>query len=282
MLRREDIRIRDPFVLTDIEKKLYYVYGTTELDNAYGTGAKFSVYVTKDLELFEGPFTVFDGKEQEFWGTKDFWAAEVHKYNGAYYLFGSFKADHRGRATQILESKTPLGPFRPISEKPQTPQNWECLDGTLWVENGVPYMVFCHEWVQCGDGEICAVELSQDLKSAVGEPFLLFKASDNKSVTSIVDGEIKMVTDGPFLFEEDGKVNMIWSSFVKGKYVVLKAVAHNLKGPWKHLDSQFSFDGGHAMIFTAFDGKHYFSLHSPNTLPYERMMFIEYSKALRN
>jgi hypothetical protein len=26
------------------------------------------------------------------------------------------------------------------------------LDGTLWVEDGVPYMIFCHEWIQITDG----------------------------------------------------------------------------------------------------------------------------------
>ena len=47
-----------------------------------------------------------------------------------------------------------------------------------FFENGVPYMIFCHEWVQVSDGEMCIVRLSDDLKRTVGEPKLLFKASD--------------------------------------------------------------------------------------------------------
>ena len=32
MLKREEIRIRDPFIFTDTENKCYYMYGTTDLD----------------------------------------------------------------------------------------------------------------------------------------------------------------------------------------------------------------------------------------------------------
>ena len=278
MLKREDIRIRDPFVLADNEKKVYYIYGTTELKDGLNAGNKFSVYVSKDLENFEGPFTVFDGGEIGFWATKDYWAAEVHKYNGKYYLFGSFKAENHVRASQILVSDSPLGKFIPISKNPQTVDGWECLDGTLYVEDGEPYLVFCHEWTQCDIGEIWAVKLTQDLKKQDGEPFMLFKASDNKEVTSFDKNKVKMVTDGPFLFNEDGKVKMIWSSSANGRYLVLEAVADNLKSKWKHLSSRFDFDGGHAMIFTAFDGKKYFSLHAPNVPPKERMKFVEYKE----
>ena len=78
MLKKEDIRIRDPFVLTDKEKRLYYVYGTTELKERLSAGNKFSVYISADLEYFNGPYTVFDGDKAKFWGDRDFWAAEVH------------------------------------------------------------------------------------------------------------------------------------------------------------------------------------------------------------
>ena len=81
MLKREDIRIRDPFILT--ENGMYYMYGTTCVNG----GNTFSVYVSKDLENFEGPFIVFDGSKENFWADLDYWAAEVWKYNGKFYLF---------------------------------------------------------------------------------------------------------------------------------------------------------------------------------------------------
>lgn len=278
-MKRDEIRIRDPYVFTDGESKTYYMYGTTDF-TPRGAGNKFSVYVSKDLENFDGPFSVFDGEKSGFWATRNYWAAEVYRIGRKYYLFGSFKAEGCARATQILVSDSPLGAFRPVSEKPQTPEGWECLDGTLYTENGTPYLVFCHEWLQCGIGEIWAVELNGDLSAAQGEPFLLFRASDNPEVGSIKlkTGEEGMVTDGPFLFKEKGKIKMIWSSFCNGRYVVLEAVAESIRGKWTHLKSRFSFDGGHAMVFSDLSGKRYFALHAPNTSPDERAVFIPYDE----
>ena len=81
MLKREEIRIRDPFILTDRENGCYYMYGTTALES--GTLAAkdtFSVYKTFDLENFEEPKVIFNGSEIGFWADRDFWAPEVHKY----------------------------------------------------------------------------------------------------------------------------------------------------------------------------------------------------------
>lgn len=276
MLKREDIRIRDPFILTENGK--YYMYGTTNLGKGLDAKDKFSVYFSTDLENFEGPFLIFDGEKEDFWADCDYWAAEVWKYDGKFYLFGSFKSETHCRATQILVSESPLGPFKVLSEEARTPREWECLDGTLWVEDGIPYMVFCHEWLQCEDGEIVAVQLKPDLSGIVGEPFMLFKASDNPYVESFSGpaGAHCRVTDGPFLYRENGRLNMIWSSFSGDKYAVLEASAESLRGKWNHYKSRFSFDGGHAMIFTDLKGKKYFSLHHPNVPPCERPVFIPY------
>ena len=278
MIKREDIRIRDPFIITDKENGCYYMYGTTALEyGGYDTKTTFSVYKTYDLENFEEPKVIFDGSKIGFWGTKNYWAPEVHKYNGKYYLFGSFKADDACRATQILVSDTPDGTFVPVSNAPATPKNWECLDGTLYIEDGIPYIVFCHEWLQVKDGEIWAQQLSEDLSKTVGEPFMLFKASDAPGVSEIgKEGSGNYVTDGPFFYREDGKIKMIWSSFYYGRYVVLSAELDSIKGTITHKGSQFDFDGGHAMIFNTLDGQRMMSLHAPNTTNYERAQFFKF------
>jgi hypothetical protein len=123
--------------------------------------------------------------------------------------------------------------------------------------------------------------LSDDLSSAVGEPTILFKASDNPFVVGFnpvntEDGG-NYVTDGPFLFTEDGKIKMIWSSFGKSGYMVLEASADELLGKWEHHGSKFDFDGGHAMLFHTLEGKRKISLHHPNT-PWgsERPVFLDY------
>ena len=272
--KREEIRIRDPFILTDHENGCYYMYGTTALESgSLRAGCTFSVYKSYDLEEFEGPKIIFDGGKAGFWADRDFWAPEVHKWGGRYYLFGSCKAEGKCRATQILVCDTPDGEYLPISDKPITPKEWECLDGTLYVEDGTPYIVFCHEWVQIGDGEIWAMELSPDLAHAAGEPFILFRASDNPNVSELEQGSGNYVTDGPFLYREGGRLRMIWSSFYKGRYLVLDAESDSIRGKWVHRGSRFDFDGGHAMIFTTLEGKRMIALHAPNKPGLERAAF---------
>ena len=192
-------------------------------------------------------------------------------------MFATFtRKSNKLRGTYILKADNPLGPFEPHSNGVVTPEDWECLDGTFFVENGKPYMVFCHEWVQIKNGEIWAIPLKDDLSAADGEPTLLFRASDNPDVSELQSGKGTYVTDGPFLWNEDGKVKMIWSSFYKGRYLVLEAEADSLLGEWKHGGSKFDFDGGHAMIFYTLSGERMISLHSPNTNNLERAHFIKY------
>ena len=276
MKKRAELRIRDPFILTDNENKCYYMYGTTALEEeslaAYNT---FTVYKSYDLETFDDGKIVVDGTKLGFWADKDFWAPEVHKYNGRYYLFGSCNADGKCRATQIYVCDTPDGEFVPVSPDARTPEDWICLDGTLYIENDTPYMVFSREWIQVLDGEMWAVELSKDLSRRVGEPFKLFSASEAKDVTEFENIPGAYITDGPFMFHENGKLNMMWSSFKDGRYVVLIAQSDSIKGRWTHLGSQFDFCGGHGMIFTDLNGKRMISLHSPNTPELERAHFFE-------
>ena len=143
------------------------------------------------------------------------------------------------------------------------------LDGTLYVEDGKPYMVYAHEWIQLVDGNMEAIEMSPDLTRAVGEPFYLFKASDapwlgNRHET--INSPHAYVTDGPELYKtRTGKLLMIWSSYDKGSYV--EALAHSvsgkLAGPWKQDGILVGGDSGHGMIFHAFDGRLMLVLHQP-------------------
>lgn len=277
MLKREDIRIRDPYILTDTEHQCYYMYGTTALE-PHSLDAKntFSVYRSKDLENFEEGKVVFDGGKMGFWADRDFWAPEVHRYNGKYYLFGSCKAEGKCRGTQIFVCDTPDGEFEPLTTEPITPRTWECLDGTFWEENGTPYIVFSHEWLQVKNGEIWAMPLSKDLKQAAGAPVLLFRATDNPQVSSLEEHPDAYVTDGPFLFRENGRLHMLWSSFYQGRYLVLDAESDSVIGKWEHKGSKYDFDGGHAMLFHRLDGQRMISLHRPNTPDYERAFFYKY------
>ena len=275
-MKREEIHIRDPFVLPYEGK--YYLYGTgIPKAEDLNTGRQFWCYVSEDLEEWSDPILCFDAPDS-FWAEKDFWAPEVHCYNGRFYMLASFKAEGHMRATQALVADKPQGPFRIVGE-PLTPSDWMCLDGTLYVEDGIPYLVFCHEWVQIEDGEIVAVRLKEDLSGEDGTPQVLFKASESQWAKPIrAENKTGRVTDGPFLCRCEDKLTMFWSSFSEGGYSVGTAVSESgkLAGPWKHQkDLLFQKDGGHGMVFDGFDGKKYFTLHQPNIAPMERVRFYE-------
>ena len=275
-MRKEDIRIRDPFILPYDGK--YYLYGTgcpnTEDINC---GRQFWCYVSEDLEDWSDPICCFNAPA-DFWGEREFWAPEVHYYNGKFYMLATFMAEGKNRASQALVAEHPWGPFRAFG-KPLTPADCMCLDGTLYVEDGIPYLVYCHEWVQIVDGEICVVRLKEDLSESIGDPIVLFRASESGWAEEIYGEDLRgTVTDGPFLVRNGDKLMMFWSSFYKEKYAVGVAISEsgNLLGPWKHdCKPIFSEDGGHGMLFQAFDGRLYFSLHRPNDYPNERPCFIE-------
>ena len=138
-MKSSEIRIRDPFILSDAKSGTYYLYGTTDKLPWGGPGEGFDVYAGRDLVNWEGPYPAFR-KSKDFWAEENFWAPEVHKVDGTYYMFASFKAKGKSRGTQILKSESPLGPFVPISEGPVTPETWECLDGTFYEQDGEPWM----------------------------------------------------------------------------------------------------------------------------------------------
>ncbi len=263
----KDINIRDPFILLYNGK--YYLYGTRG-ETAWGSASGLDVYVSDDLENWSEPHECFT-VTKDLWADKEVWAPEVHIYNDKFYMFVSLRSDTRCRGTQILKSDSPLGPFLPFTDDAITPVDWQCLDGTFYVDkNGDPYIIFCHEWVQVDDGEICAMKLTKDLSKPSGEPYVLFKASEpywaDKSRETFI-------TDGPFMYRtEIGTLLMIWSTFTPSGYV--QAIAHSdngeIDGNWIHDEPLFDKNGGHGMIFDDLNGEKHLILHSPNENPLER------------
>lgn len=266
-----DINIRDPFVLV-VDGK-YYMYGTRASNFGYKTKG-FDVYVGDDLENWSEPKEVFNSSKWEM-NTAVNWAPEVHLFNGSFYMFATFTKPNGLRGTYILKSDTPDGEFKPHSEGAVTPIEWECLDGTFYIENGKPYCVFCHEHTQILNGTICFVELSDDLTHAVSEPIELFDAGSY--LKREASEECHNVTDGPFLYKmADGKLLMIWSTCTNN-YVQCIAASDNgsIFGKWSHLKPIFDDDGGHGMIFKDLNGNLKLTLHCPNISESEKPVFFD-------
>jgi beta-xylosidase len=267
------IRMRDPCIFPDDATGTYYIVGSG--------GISVRVYASKDLKTWQGPKTIFRTPE-DIWGdirVVGIWAPEMHKYKGKYYLFLTFDTRHPfseqwrnwlprvTRGSQILVGDSPMGPFKPFQNRSTLPPDMMTLDGTLWVEDGVPYMVFCHEWVQVVNGSMLYVQLKDDLSETVGEPRTLFYAAE--APWSTMDkARGNNVTDGPWLYKgKTGKLYMVWASFRNGVYTegIAISASGKLAGPWtQQAEPLYTNDGGHGMLFTTFEGKLMMVLHSPN------------------
>lgn len=277
-----DVRLRDVCILADEKTRTYYAVAATRAPDKPGfRNAGVQAYTSKNLVSWEGPIVIFQAPD-DLWGDvaiKSVWAPELHAYKGKYYLFLTFDTDSKlaeqwrdwlprvRRGSQVLVSDSPLGPFKPFQSRSTTPVDMMTLDGTLWVEDGLPYMVFAHEWVQLTDGTIEFVKLKDDLSETIGEPKRIFRGSDAPWARKSPEWGC-WVTDGPYLYRsKSGKLFMIWSSFSNTGYTTGVAISDSgkLAGPWRQqAEPVFSADGGHAMIFKRFDGQLMMVLHSPN------------------
>ena len=278
-MKLDQIQIRDPFVL--VHDGRYYLYGSTDPDIWRGPGIGFDVYESQDgLTEFAPPVPAFR-PPASFWSHTNFWAPEVYPHDGGFIMFATFQPDSGRRGTAVLRADSPLGPFRPLSAGPVTPPAWESLDGTLFIDDALhPWMVFCHEWQQVGDGQICAMPLADDLHAAIGDPQLLFTASQapwSAPLPGRAPGSY--VTDGPFMWRlTDGALACLWSSFDSaGNYClgVATSETEHLFGPWRQAPTPLLVgDSGHGMIFHSLDHRLYLAVHSPNDTPNERAKFV--------
>ncbi len=270
-MKNQDINIRDPFVLVCDGK--YYMYGTRAKNFGQKTGG-FDVYIGTDLENWSEPIEVFDSNKNGM-NTQVNWAPEVHKVGDSFYMLATFTKPDGLRGTYVLKSNSPDGEFKPHSEGSVTPDGWECLDGTLYEENGKVYCVFCHEHTQILNGTVCYVQLSDDLSTAVSEPVQLFDAGS--FLKREADENCHNVTDGPYLYRlTNGKLIMIWSTST-GKYLQCVATSDNglITGVWSHLEPLFTDNGGHGMVFKDLHGQLKLTLHCPNETLYERPVFFD-------
>lgn len=271
----DSIRMSDPAVLADKKTGMYYMTGTGGM-----------MWRSKDLNLWEGPFRVTKFDKHSWMGPHPMiWAAEPYVIDGIYYLFATFtnrdvKIDNvRGnvierRACQVLKAYNPMGPYKAFGDSTYLPANRPTLDGTYWRDtDGKPYMVFCGEWLQNWNGTIEKIELKPDLSGTVGEPKVLFRASDSPwSRERVHDehGKTKItwnkVTDGPWLFRTGtGRLGMLWTSWVFDIYTqgVAYSESGTLDGPWIQEPEPITPPNfGHSMLFQRFDGQWMMSVHS--------------------
>lgn len=97
---KDTICLADPTIFKD--NGIYYLYGTDSKDGIW-------VYQSPDLKNWTGPVGKHNGHallRGDSYGTQGFWAPQVFKHNGRYYM--AYTANEH---IAIAESDSPLGPF---------------------------------------------------------------------------------------------------------------------------------------------------------------------------
>ena len=271
-----DLSMSDPFIIPDPETKTYYLTST---------GGR--LYKSKDLVWWEGPYNIINTEDSWLKGMPA--AAEIHKIGDWYYYAGTWN-DHSDLIQQVprrynvphnqtilLRSKNIEGPYEIFTEDRNydyQPREWDCIDGTLYEENGKIYMIFVHEWTQIIDGTMDYIELSADLSKTVSEwPVTMFRATENPSVKEMNSlGEATFgrklpgwVTDGPQMFRtQTGKLGMLWSGWGDERYLQLVCYSESgtIAGPWVQEPKPFlGNNSGHGMLFRTFEGKLMYVVH---------------------
>ncbi|ONK10042.1 glycoside hydrolase family 43 protein [Streptomyces sp. MP131-18] len=298
-LRLPELWAHDPFIVAHRRHGHYFLYlrNRPEATGIPGTGTL--LYRSRDLVTWQGPWSVFTVPDGA-WAADGGWAPEVHHHAGKWYLFLTLHDEEQTlaeppdvlirtyrRGTSVAVADSPYGPFRLLDPgRPHTPDTFMSLDGTLFVEDGEPWLVYAHEWIQRLDGTMEAIRLRPDLSGTTGDPVHLFRASGAPWLeTRLATDEAALppyVTDGPQLFRSrTGELLMLWSTYLGPAgtqgYVQTQARSRSgtLAGPWDLLPVLVGDNAGHGMPFRTFDGTLMLVLHRPFGSPDSRAKLYE-------
>lgn len=234
------VPLGDPFVLLD--NGTYYAYGTHSEEG-------IEVYTSDDLETWKLNGLALN--KSDVWADRWFWAPEVYKVRGKYYMY--YSADEH---ICVAVSDSPLGPFIQDKQEPMITDE-KCIDNSLFIDdNGKPYLFF----VRFNDGNnVWVAELENDLitiKKETMHPCI--------HVSQSWEEVWPRVNEGPYVIKHKGVYYMTYSanSYESPFYGVGCATTSNIMGEWtKYKDNPLlqSPEGlvgvGHNAIFTDKEGK---------------------------
>ena len=258
-----DIKLGDPYIIYDEGTDRYYIYGTGGVEKG------FKAYSSKNLTDWKDEGQVYSAKQEKSWGTKDFWAPEVYKVGGKFYMF--YSAHWKENPNNELEnykigvavSDKPTGPFIDMTGRPLFDPGYPIIDANVYfAEDGKLYLYYsrcCYKhpvkseiskWAkknklfdEIEESWVYGVELAPDFSGTIGKPKLLLRPPvkmkdkqaewESRSVTS---KEVnRRWTEGSYLFKHDNLYYMMYSAnhFAGENYAVGYATAKHPLGPFK-------------------------------------------------
>ncbi|NCP05586.1 MAG: family 43 glycosylhydrolase [Flavobacteriales bacterium] len=261
-----NVKFGDPYILDNGDGN-FYMYGT-------GGGAMdgFSVYSSTNLVDWKYEKQVFHGNTINSWSISAFWAPEVYKFNGKYYLFYSANWKYNPKNEEenfhigVAVSDNPTGPFKDIKNKPLFEPGYPIIDANVFRDDDGKYYLYysraCYkhpveseiaQWAKDNDifseieeSWVYGVELSSDFSSVIGEPVLLLqpplKMDDKNSEwesRSVTSKEInRRWTEGSFTFKKNDIYYIMYSAnhYAGENYAVGYASSKSPLGPFVKSD----------------------------------------------
>ncbi|MGB7160914.1 MAG: glycoside hydrolase family 43 protein [Tepidisphaeraceae bacterium] len=217
-----DIEIADPFIFR--EGGTYYLYGTAAGDGLF-------VWTSADLVNWTNRGHAFK-RTPDTWSRRDFWAPELFKHDGKYYLhftaLGGREKDRRQRRVVLAEGESPLGPFKEIKAPWFDGVDRPVIDGHVFRDlEGQLYLYSVHldspPKQKCF--EIHVRKLDEKLQPAL---------ETTMCISPSQEWEGELVNEGPFVLRHGDTYLLTWSAnpYWDRNYSVGIATATSPLGPW--------------------------------------------------
>lgn len=245
--------LADPTIYSEDGK--YYAYGTWGPDSNVG----IPVYTSTDLKNWQKTSDLALTPGDAF-GTKWFWAPQIFKHNGRYYMF--YTAD------EYIAYATAEKPEGPYTGGAKLESDSRQIDPFVFFDiDGTPYLY--HVRLQDGN-RIFVAKMSDDLTSI--DPSTLTECITATPGSWEDTESVKWtVVEGPTVVREGDKYYMFYSAndFRNPDYSVGVAVADSPLGPWTKSDapiihrSRFGINGtGHGDLFKDAKGDSWYVFHT--------------------
>ncbi|MBO9153838.1 glycoside hydrolase family 43 protein [Chitinophaga sp. GCM10012297] len=217
--QQPSIFLADPTVFADNGK--YYLYGTS-------SNRGFLFYESTDLETWhqlEDSARRFALKRGESFGNGGFWAPQVFKYKGSYYM--AYTADEQ---IAIAKADSPAGPFRQNKPVALSGSGKQIDPFLFFDESGKVYLY--HVKLQNGN-RIFVTEMKPDLSDVIpGTEKECIASTEGWENTAAAKWP---VAEGPTVLKHKNVYYLIYSSndFRNKDYAVGYATSSSPAGPWK-------------------------------------------------
>lgn len=220
--KTDTIYLADPTIFLD--QGIYYLYGTSSEKG-------FEVYQSTDLKKWTGPVGKNNGfalSKGESYGDKGFWAPQVFKNNGKFYM--AYTANER---IAIAESDSPLGPFRQKEIKSLPSKGLQIDPFIFYDTDGKTYLYH----VRLGNGNrIFVAEIKSDFSDIISETL-----KECITATQPWENTEKTgwpVTEGPTVLKKGNLYYLFYSAndFRNPDYAVGYATSYSPLGPWKKFE----------------------------------------------